>query len=83
MLQSDDWLSQNIMVDRVSNLLTTRSDSFTVYVVVQGWRNAYAQPTGTGPWPELVVEKRMAMTVDRSVLTPNSRTLRETAFPTK
>ena len=28
------------MVTRLSNLITTRSDSFTVYIVVQGWRNA-------------------------------------------
>lgn len=87
LLQKDDWVGQNLMVERVSNLLTTRSDSFTVYVVVQGWRNAFVSPGDpklpNGPWPELVIQRRMAMTVDRSGVTPTSKTVRTTAFPTK
>jgi hypothetical protein len=51
------------MLTRISNLITTRSDSFTVYIVVQGWRNA-----GTAT-PELVVQRRAAMIIDRSNVT--------------
>jgi Tfp pilus assembly protein PilX len=56
------FLPATLMVDRISNLVTTRADSFTVYVVVQGWRNAQTH------YPELVVQKRLAMIVDRSAL---------------
>jgi hypothetical protein len=56
------FLPATLMVSRLSNLVTTRSDSFTVYVVVQGWRNANSQH------PELVLQKRLAMIVDRSAL---------------
>jgi hypothetical protein len=57
-----DFIANHLMVDRVSNLLTVRSDSFTVYVVVQGWRKVNTA------FPELVVQKRLAATVDRSHL---------------
>ena len=68
-LQKDDWVKQYLMVDRVSNLLTTRSDMFTVYVVVQGWKNVTTVNGGAaaaGSLPELVVQSRLAATVDRS-----------------
>lgn len=56
--------SRYVMVNRVSNLLTTQSDSFTVYVTVQGWRGA-----GTDT-PELVAVRRAAAIIDRSVVHP-------------
>jgi hypothetical protein len=59
----NDFEEQFAMLTRISNLITTRSDSFTVYIVVQGWRNA-----GTAT-PELVVQRRAAMIIDRSNVT--------------
>ncbi|HEX2972833.1 MAG TPA: hypothetical protein VHP11_10900, partial [Tepidisphaeraceae bacterium] len=49
-----------LIANRVSNLITTRSDSFTCYIVVQGWREA-----GTD-LPCLEWEQRQAFIVDRS-----------------
>ena len=50
------------MLTRVSNLLSIRSDSFTVSVLVQGWKKAET------PHPRLVVEKRSAFIVNRATL---------------
>ena len=58
----NDWLPNTLMVTRISNLVTTRSDSFTAYVIIQGWRNARTQ------FPELVVQRRLALLIDRSAL---------------
>ncbi|CAN5434030.1 hypothetical protein BH09PLA1_BH09PLA1_03500 [soil metagenome] len=58
-----DFEERYLMLDRISNLVTTRSDSFTVYIIVQGWRNA-----GTAT-PELVVQRRAAMILDRNNVT--------------
>jgi len=49
---------------RISNLITTRSDSFTVYVQVQGW-----QGVGTTV-PTLAATRRAAAFVDRSQVVP-------------
>lgn len=59
-----DFENQNLALNRISNLITTRSDSFTAYVIVQGWRNA-----GTAS-PQLVVQRRGAFIIDRSTVTP-------------
>jgi len=64
-----DYEEQYLLLNRVSNMLTTRSDTFTVYVLVQGWRGA-----GT-PNPELVVQRRRAFTADRSGLSPTNKDL--------
>jgi hypothetical protein len=45
----------------------TRSDSYTAYVLIQGWRNA---ETAT---PHLVVQRRAAVIIDRSNVTPSNR----------
>ena len=58
-----DFEENTLMVNRISNLITTRSDTFTVYIVIQGWRNA-----GTAR-PSLVVTKRAAFIVDRNNIT--------------
>ena len=34
-----DFEEQFLMLNRMSNLITTRSDSFTCYVVLQGWQS--------------------------------------------
>ena len=61
-LPPNDWVLPSLMVTRISNLVTTRSDTFTAYVIVQGWRNAQT------PFPELVVQRRLAILLDRSAL---------------
>jgi hypothetical protein len=64
-----------LQVTRVSNLLTTRSDSFTAYVLVQGWRNANT------PAAELVVQRRAALLIDRSGVSPTNREPRTMLIP--
>lgn len=55
-------------ITRVSNLLTTHSDTYTVYIYLQGWRGI-----GT-PNPELVVQRRAAFIADRSGITSSGGT---------
>jgi hypothetical protein len=68
-----------MLLNRISNLITTRSDSFTVYIVVQGWRidpkNAQA--------PELVVQRRAAFIADRSGATAASAPLKTVNVPSE
>ncbi len=55
---------------RISNLATTRSDSYTVYITVQAWRTL---GNGTNPTTNpvrLLAERRAAYLVDRGVITP-------------
>ncbi|HEX8914936.1 MAG TPA: carbohydrate-binding protein [Humisphaera sp.] len=59
-----DFEARYLMMTKISNMVTFRSDSFTAYVLVQGWRNA-----GTSA-PELVVQRRAAMIIDRSTVHP-------------
>jgi hypothetical protein len=63
-----DFENQNLALNRISNLITTRSDSFTAYVLVQGWHNA-----GTAA-ATLVVQRRGAFIIDRSTITPANNT---------
>jgi hypothetical protein len=62
-----DFQAQFNEITRLSNLVTTRSDSYTAYVLIQGWRNAET------PNPHLVVQRRAAVIIDRSNVTPNNR----------
>ncbi len=71
----NDFEEQFLVLNRVSNLLTTRSDSFTAYVLVQGWRGA-----GTKT-PELVAQQRLVMYIDRSAVNPTSRTVKIASMP--
>lgn len=57
------------MLIKVSNLITVRSDSFTVYIQLQGWRGV-----GTNN-PQLVIQRRSAFIQDRSSLTETNKTL--------
>jgi len=57
---ADDFERRYMMLTRISNLVTTRSDTFTVYILVQGWRG-----TGT-PNPVLTAERRAAFIIDRN-----------------
>jgi hypothetical protein len=64
-----------LQINRLSNLITTRSDSFTVYIVVEGWLNA-----GTVN-ASLVSTRRAAFIVDRNSVTPLSRAVRTVTVP--
>jgi hypothetical protein len=64
-----DFEEQFLVMNKISNLITVRSDSFTVYILVQGWRGI-----GTSK-PELVVQRRAAFIQDRSPVSEQNRTL--------
>ncbi len=70
-----DFEKEFLAFNRISNLITVRSDSFTTYVLVQGWRNA-----GTAA-PELVVQRRAAFISDRSGSIPTNKVLNVTNVP--
>jgi DNA uptake protein ComE-like DNA-binding protein len=62
----DDFEERTLMINRISNLITTRSDSFTCYVLLQGWRGV-----GTAS-PTLAVQRRSAFFLDRTTVTPTN-----------
>jgi hypothetical protein len=68
-----DCKEMNQIITKVSNLLTTRSDTFTVYILLQGWR--LPVPGASSAMPELVVQRRVAFIQDRSSMTasPSSK----------
>jgi hypothetical protein len=59
-----DFEEKSLALSRISNLVTTRSDSFTCYLLVQGYRDAETAN------PELVVQRRVAFLLDRSGTVP-------------
>ena len=61
-----DFEERFLLLNRISNLITTRSDSYTVYLVVQGWQDA-----GTAN-PVLRTQRRLAFIVDRSRVIPTN-----------
>ena len=61
-----DFLDRYVMLDRVSNLITTRSDGFIMYLLLEGYRNA-----GTAG-ATLEVSQRSASYVDLSAVTPTN-----------
>jgi DNA uptake protein ComE-like DNA-binding protein len=71
----DNYDELYLQVNRLSNLITTRSDSFTVYAVIEGWQNA-----GTTN-ATLAVTRRFAFIVDRSSVTPMNRTPKVVYIP--
>lgn len=71
-----DFLARYLVMTRVSNLVTTRSDSFVVYVLTQGWRDAETAA------PKLVAQRRVAALVDRTGVTPLDRSARVVRVPT-
>jgi hypothetical protein len=70
-----DVKSRFLALMRVSNLITTRSDSFTVYAQVQAWQNV-----GT-PLPAMVATRRAAAIMDRSQVVPTRDTSTGTLVP--
>jgi hypothetical protein len=55
-----DWKEKYLMINRISNLITLKSDCFTVYLQVQAWRDA-----GTDQ-ATMVSQRRQAFIIDRS-----------------
>jgi hypothetical protein len=68
-LVQHDFEEHFLLLNRISNMITTRSDSFTVYVLVQGWRG------GGTTTPELVVQRRRAFIADRAGLSQTVKDL--------
>jgi hypothetical protein len=77
----EDYQEDCLTLMRISNLVTTRSDTFTVYIEVQGWLNADS-PSG-GPLPQPVITRHYAFIVDRSAINadPGSRYLKTLTVP--
>ncbi len=63
----NDFNERYLLLNRISNMVTLRSDTFTVYVMVQGWRNAGSDR------PQLVAQRRAAFVVDRSGVSQQNR----------
>ena len=70
-----DFEKNSLMLNRVSNLVTVRSDTYTVYVLVQGWQNV-----GTKT-PTLAVQRRAAIIVDRTAMSPSNGAVTTTNIP--
>ncbi len=51
----DDFQAKFLAFNRISNLITTSSDSYTCYVLVQGWQNG-----------QVVSQRRSAFVIDRA-----------------
>jgi hypothetical protein len=85
---TEDFQSDNAVLSRISNMITTRSDTFTVYIVVEGWQNAIlpgqTYTAGSGnPLPQLKVVRHYAFIADRSAINqdPTTRFLRTLTVP--
>jgi hypothetical protein len=59
-----DFKEKYLTLTRISNLVTLRSDCYTVYLQVQGWSDAGSANA------KLMVQRRLAFIVDRSRVTP-------------
>jgi len=59
-----DFEKKYLNLTRISNLVTLRSDCYTAYVQVQGWRDAGSNSA------RLMVQRRLAFIVDRSHVSP-------------
>ena len=62
-------------MSRISNLITTRSDSFTAYICLQQWENA-----GT-PEARLVSQRRYAVLLDRSGIVKDKKDVKVSYIP--
>jgi hypothetical protein len=88
---TEDYQYDFAVLNRVSNLITTRSDTFTVYIVVEGWQNAVLpgqtayDPTANPavPVPTLKVVRRFSFIADRSAINtdPITRYLKTIVVP--
>ncbi|MGN6626788.1 MAG: hypothetical protein ACTHLN_09220, partial [Tepidisphaeraceae bacterium] len=71
-----DFENRYLVLSRISNLITTRSDKYVIYVILQGWRNA-GNSNAT-----LVVQRRAALIVDRNAASSTNQSLTSTRVPT-
>jgi len=71
-----DFTSQYALMVRISNMVTTRSDSFVVYLLVQGWRDFGTSNT------RVETERRAAFVIDRSAVTRDQQMLQSLKIPT-
>ena len=74
---TEDYQADFAVLNRISNLITTRSDTFTVYIVLEGWQNA-----GTAT-AQLKTTRRFAFIADRSGVNAdtNTRFIKTVVFP--
>jgi hypothetical protein len=80
---TEDYQWDCLTLSRISNLITTRSDTFTIYIEVQGWQNV-GLPTAASPTlAQPMITRRYAFIVDRSAINgdPNSRFLKTVTVP--
>jgi hypothetical protein len=70
-----DFEHQFLALTRVSNLITTRSDSFTAYICLQQWENA-----GT-PDARMVSQRRYAVLLDRSGILKDKKDVKVSYVP--
>ncbi|MGA3068546.1 MAG: helix-hairpin-helix domain-containing protein, partial [Tepidisphaeraceae bacterium] len=89
---TEDFQGDFAVLNRISNMITTHSDTFTVYIVLEGWQNPVltpytaANPEATNPPPPqplLKVTKRFAFIADRSAINGdiNTRFLKTLIVP--
>lgn len=78
----NDFEEQFLFLNRISNMITTRSDTFTAYILVQGWRNAgqFNPPPDNSSRAELVAQRRIGVFIDRTNCTEQNKTPRITIF---
>lgn len=67
---SKDFEQQYLNQIRLSNLASTRSDSYTVYICVQAWRTNGTSASQNNNPARLLAERRGAYLVNRGVVTP-------------
>jgi hypothetical protein len=67
-----DFEEKFLSLNRISNLVTLRSDCYTAYIVVQAWRNAGS--TNANFPPTLEGQRRLAVIIDRSRVTSLNKT---------
>jgi hypothetical protein len=68
------------LLSRLSNQISVKSDVYTVYIVIQGWRNAGS--TSSSHPPQMVTQKRAAFIIDRTGVTPTSSNVKIINVPT-
>jgi hypothetical protein len=80
---TEDYQWDCLTLSRISNLITTRSDTFTIYIEVQGWQNVGQTNASGQSLAQPMITRRYAFIVDRSAINgdPNSRFLKTVTVP--
>ena len=71
-----DFEEDFLLLNGISNLITTRSDTFTAYLLIQGWRGVNSDQT-----PELVAQRRIGVFIDRNRVRTNRSDVKTYIFP--